>query len=57
MTHRLNRTNLWLQEDGGKGGGERQGVRDGHVHTAISKMENQQGPAGRTLLSVMWSLG
>ena len=57
MTHRLNRTTLWLQEDGGKGGGERQGVRDGHVHTAISKMENQQGPAGRTLLNVMWSLG
>ena len=28
----------------GEGWGERQGVWDGHVHTALFKMDNQQGP-------------
>jgi len=42
-THRLKRTNLWLP--GGRiGGRDSQGVKDGHVHTAIFKMDNQQGP-------------
>ena len=26
-------------------GGKRQGVWDGHVHTAIFKMDNEQGPS------------
>ena len=30
--------------DGGKDGGKRQGVWDGHVHTAIFKTDKQQGP-------------
>ena len=37
-----------------------QGVRDGHVHTAVFKMDNQQGPnrvAQRTLINVMWQPG
>ena len=36
------RMNLWLprEKDGEKG----QGVRDGHVHTVIFKMDNQQTP-------------
>ena len=34
--------NLWLPE--GKDQAKRQGVWDGHVHTAIFKMDNQQGP-------------
>ena len=29
---------------GEKGWGKRQGVWDRHVHTAIFKMDNQQGP-------------
>ena len=39
----------------GKGGGrDSQGVWDGHGHTAVFNMENQQGPAGqhRELCSV-----
>ena len=31
----------WGAKDGGK---ESQGVRDGHVHTGIFKMDNQQRP-------------
>ena len=27
-----------------KVGGKRQGIWNGHVHTAICKMDNQQGP-------------
>ena len=40
-TH-IYRMNLcWTREkDGGKG----QGVWDGHVHTAVFKMDSQQGP-------------
>ena len=34
----------------------RQGVWDGHVHTTIFKMGNQQGPT-ETLLNIMWQLG
>ena len=41
QTHRLKRTNLWLHKPGGK---DSQGVWDGHVHTAIFKMDNPQGP-------------
>ena len=54
QTHRLNSTNLWLLAGSGwgrVGGGvmDRKGQFgslgwDGHVHTAVSKMENQQGP-------------
>ena len=38
--------NLWLQRSGGGMTGRRdsQGVRNGHVHTALLKMNNQQGP-------------
>ena len=34
--------NLWLPELGGRMG--REGVWDGHVHTAIFKMDHLQGP-------------
>ena len=34
--------NLWLW---GKEGRARLGVQDGHVHTAIFKIDNQQRPA------------
>ena len=34
-----------LQLPGGKmRGGDSQGARDGHVHAAVFKMDNQQGP-------------
>jgi len=43
-----------------EGGGDLSEGRDGHVHTAIFKMGNQQGPtvyiAHGTLLNVMWWL-
>ena len=45
---------LWLP--GGKDGGrDSQGVWDGHGHTTVFNMENQQGPAGqhRELCSVL----
>ena len=32
---------------GKDGGRESQGVWDGHGHTAVFNMENQQGPAGQ----------
>ena len=35
--------NLWLH----KGGRDSQGIWDGHGHTAVFNMENQQGPAGQ----------
>ena len=43
--------NLWLH----KGGRDSQGVWDGHGHTAVFNMENQQGPAGqhRELCSIL----
>ena len=41
-THRLKIMNLWLPE--GRMWGKGQGVWDGHVHTAIFKVDNQQGP-------------
>ena len=37
-THRLKRKSLWLP-----GGRDSQGAWEGHVHTAIVKMGNQQG--------------
>ena len=41
-THRLeNQLMAASREDGGR---DSQGVWDGHVHTAIFKMDNQQGP-------------
>ena len=45
----IQRMNLWFPE------GKRQGVWDGHVHTAISKMDNQQAPAiqHRELCSIL----
>ena len=46
------KTNLQLPR-----GRDRQGVWDGHGHTAIFKMGNQQGPLYRALLNVMWQPG
>ena len=41
-----------------EGWGKRQlGSLGWTVHTAVSKMENQQGPAESTLLNTMWSPG
>ena len=38
-----------------EGWGKRQvGSLGWTVHTAVSKMENQQGPAESTLLNVVW---
>ena len=37
---------LWLLV-GKVGGRDSQGVWDGHGHTAVFNMENQQGPAGQ----------
>ena len=37
------RMNLWLQGEAGEGR-DTQGVWDGHVHTAMFKMDSQQGP-------------
>ena len=48
--------NLWL----GVGEGEdSKGVWDGHVHTAVFKMDNQQGPPATqgALLNVTWQPG
>ena len=45
---------------GTDGGRDSQGVWDGHVHSAIFKMDNQQGPtyiAQGTLLNVMGQPG
>ena len=42
------------------GGRDSQGVWDGHVHTAIFKMDNQKRTyciAQGTLLNVMWQTG
>ena len=45
---KFEQANLWLL---GAGGGLRiegkdsQGIGDGHVHTVMFKMDNQQGPA------------
>ena len=41
--HVLQRMSLWLQ-GGRMGERQSQGVCDGHVHTAILKLEYQQGP-------------
>ena len=46
------RMNLQLLEGETWGKGS-QGVWDGHVHTAVFNMDNQQGP----LLSVLWQPG
>ena len=57
-TDSLARMNLWLL---GQGGRESQGVWDEHVHSAVFKMDNQQGwtfcIAHGTLLNVMWQPG
>ena len=47
--------NLWLLSGGRIGGRDSQGVWDGHGHTAVFNMENQQGPAGqhRELCSIL----
>ena len=52
-TDRLKRMNLWLP--GGEELGKKQGVWDGHAHTAIFKMDNQQGPTvqHRKLCSIL----
>ena len=53
------RVNLWLPGEM-YGARDSEGVWDGHIHTAIFKMGNQQGPAvwHRGLRSVSWgSLG
>ena len=42
QTHRLREQTDSYQ--GGRVAGERLGVWDWHVHTAIFKMDNQQGP-------------
>ena len=41
-TGKTQRMNLWIQRE--KDEGKRQEVWDGHVHSAIFKMDNQQGP-------------
>ena len=43
----------------GRGEGIVQGVWDGHVHTAVFKMDNQQRPTVQLteLLNVMWQPG
>jgi len=43
-TENDSQTEKKLIEGGGGGGGDSYGVWDGHVHTAIFKMGNQQGP-------------
>ena len=52
QTQRMN-----LQLPGGRKWGKGQGVWDGHVHTAILKMDNQQGPfvQYRELCSMLYS--
>ena len=47
--------NLWLPMGEGLGRKDSQGVWDGHVHTAVLKMDNQQRPAvwHRKLCSVL----
>ena len=42
-THRLKKTNLWLP-GGGMEARDSWRVGDGHVHTAVFKVGNQQGP-------------
>ena len=57
QTHRLKRMNLWLPWGGGRGklwGTDSQEVWDGHVHTAIFKMDSQQGPTYSTWNSVQY---
>ena len=41
--HRLKKMNLWLP-GGRMGRRDSQGVWDQHVHSAVFKMDNQQGP-------------
>ena len=44
---------------GGKDEGKGQGVWDGHVHTAVLKMDNQQRPTIKHMefCSMLWWLG
>ena len=45
-THRLREQAYGCQKKDGGGAWVSQGVWDGHVHTAVFKMDNQQGPTG-----------
>ena len=49
------RMNLWLlgKKDRGR---DSQGMWDGHGHTAVFNMENQQGPAGQHRNSAQYSV-
>ena len=51
--------NLWLPKGEGGKKGYSQEVWDGHVHTAIFKMYDQQGPTVQhmKLLHVLWQPG
>ena len=43
---------------GGKDGGrDSRGIWDGHEHTAVFNMENQQGPAGQQCHVAAWMGG
>ena len=44
QTHRLIENELMIAKEEGWGWGDSQGVWDGHVHTAIFKMDDQKGP-------------
>ena len=48
---------LWLLGGGKDRGRDSQGVWDGHGHTAVFNMENQQGPAVQhtELCSILWN--
>ena len=43
--------------EGRIGGGNSWGAGDGHIHTAIFKMDNQQWPTQRSLFNVVWQPG
>ena len=44
QTHRLKKRTYGYGGRGKGGGRDRLGVWDGHVHTAVFKMDNQPGP-------------
>ena len=39
--NKLFQNSVIMEKDGGR---DSQGVRDGHIHTAIFRMDNQKGP-------------
>ena len=53
--HRL-RKQTYGYHEGTMGARDSQGVLDRYVHTAIFKMNNQQGRAQGTLFNVTWQL-